>query len=83
MKGRRRQFFVVDHGARMDTTTGARPVNPPAPAPARTSWRPKPRVRPCLRCGRPRLSSSAADRLHPQCRPAGEQNDGERAGLVR
>jgi hypothetical protein len=55
---------------------------PPEPSRPRVSWQPAPKIPPCLRCGRPRLSSSASDRLHPKCRPAGELNDGEAAGLV-
>lgn len=45
--------------------------------------KPGAKVRPCLRCSRPRWSTSPSDRLHPKCRPAGELNDGEAAGLVR
>jgi hypothetical protein len=56
---------------------------PPEPSRPRVSWRPVPKVRPCLKCNKPRISSGAGDRLHPGCRPAGELNDGERAGLVR
>jgi hypothetical protein len=58
-----------------------------APSPARTrpreGWRPSPKIRQCLKCGRPRRSSSAADRFHAACRPDLGENDGERAGLVR
>jgi hypothetical protein len=53
-----------------------------ASTPPRESWRPGPKVRPCLVCNKPRLSSSPADRMHAGCRPTGE-NDGERAALVR
>ncbi len=49
----------------------------------REGWRPKSRVRPCLACNQPRISSSAADRFHKACRPDLGENDGERAGLVR
>lgn len=48
----------------------------------REGWRPQVRVRPCLVCNKPRISSSASDRMHAACRPTGE-NDGERAALVR
>lgn len=48
----------------------------------RETWRPGPKVRPCLKCGQPRISTAPSDRLHPKCRPAGELNDGEAAGLV-
>lgn len=64
---------------------GSAPAKSAAPSPARPreSWRPKPRVRPCLRCNKPRISTSPGDRLHPGCRPQGELNDGEAASLVR
>jgi hypothetical protein len=48
----------------------------------RESWRPRAKIRPCLVCNQPRLSTSPADRMHTGCRPSGE-NDGERAALVR
>jgi hypothetical protein len=68
----RRAFDMVAR-RQGETAAGVRPS---------PSWRPTPRVRPCLGCGRPRISTSASDRLHPKCRPAGEQNDGEAAVLV-
>jgi hypothetical protein len=52
------------------------------PTPPRAAWRPVPKVRPCLVCNKPRISTSPADRMHAGCRPSGE-NDGERAALVR
>jgi hypothetical protein len=48
----------------------------------REPWRPAPKVRPCLKCGQPRISTAASDRLHPKSRPAGELNDGEAAAFV-
>ena len=71
-------------------TTGRPRHAPRAPSDAdmgpstrpRETWRPGPKVRPCLKCGQPRLSTSASDRLHPKCRPAGEQNDGEAAAVL-
>lgn len=39
------------------------------------------KVRPCLGCGRPRWSTSPADRVHAACRREGEA-EGERGGLV-
>lgn len=39
---------------------GAAPASPPS-----ASWRPRtPRVRPCLVCNRPRISTSPADQMH-------------------
>lgn len=56
------------------------PVARPRPV---VTWRPRTgKVRPCPVCGIPRWSTSASDRLHPKCRPAGEQNDGEAAALL-
>jgi hypothetical protein len=52
------------------------------PARPRASWRPQAKIRPCIICNRPRISSSAADRFHAACRPDLGENDGERAGLV-
>jgi hypothetical protein len=52
------------------------------PTRPRETWRPAPKVRPCLKCRQPRLSTAANDRLHPKCRPAGEVNEGEAARLV-
>jgi hypothetical protein len=51
------------------------------PARPRASWRPPAKIRPCMICNRPRVSTSPADRMHATCRLTGE-NDGERAGLV-
>jgi hypothetical protein len=68
--------------------TRTRALPPPAaaderaPARPRQGWRPLPKIRECLRCGIPRISKSAGDRLHPKCRPTGEVNDGEAAALV-
>jgi len=56
-------------------------AGPATPRP-RATWRPVPKVRPCLRCNKPRISTGPSDRLHPKCRPAGELNDGEAAGLL-
>lgn len=58
-----------------------KPTTPPPTRPS-PSWRPRAKIRPCLGCGRPRISTSASDRLHPACRPAGELNDGEHGALV-
>ena len=52
-----------------------------ASARPREGWRPPARVRPCLKCGRPRISSSTADRLHDKCRAHGP-NEGDTAALV-
>jgi hypothetical protein len=52
----------------------------PASTRQRQGWRPRARVRPCLACGRPRISSSPADRFHKACRPDLGENEGERAG---
>ena len=62
----------------MKATPEARP-----PARPRASWRPVPRVRPCLKCNKPRLSSSASDRFHAACRPDLGENDGERGAILR
>src|SRR5687767_12838021 len=74
----RRADIVVDSRDR-----DPRLAAPHAPAPRRTAatspttptvrtWRKKgARVRPCLRCGRPRWSSSPSDRFHPKCKPDG------------
>ena len=48
----------------------------------RASWRQLPKVRPCLGCGRPRLSRGASDRLHAQCRQGQGENDGERGAVL-
>jgi hypothetical protein len=51
------------------------------PVRLRASWRLQAKIRPCMICNRPRVSTSPADRMHAGCRPAGE-NEGERAGLM-
>jgi hypothetical protein len=56
--------------------------DPRPPARPRETWRPRAKIRPCLICNKPRISSSASDRMHAGCRPTGE-NEGERAALVR
>jgi hypothetical protein len=60
----------------------AAPAVDAPPARPRASWKPRPKIRACLRCGVPRISRSAGDRVHAKCRPAGEQNDGERASIL-
>ena len=47
----------------------------------RESWRPRAKIRPCLVCNKPRISTSAEDRIHPGCRREGEA-EGEPAGLL-
>jgi hypothetical protein len=64
------------------TSVGVPQLSKSQAAGPRESWRPLPKVRPCLCCGRPRISTSASDRLHPKGRPAGELNEGEAAALV-
>lgn len=96
MKGRPRRYWVVDDddGSRIEVLPVPQQRTdmgqPPTPVQKRRASaapvvlirrKPGSKVRPCLRCGRPRWSTSAADRLHPKCRPAGG-NDGERAALV-
>jgi hypothetical protein len=72
----------MNNGERYEPRPATR-ANGGTPTRPRETWRPGPKVRPCLKCGQPRISASASDRLHPKCRPAGELNDGERAALVR
>ena len=54
---------------------------PRPPVRPRESWRPAPKVRPCLVCNKPRISAGPGDRLHDKCRGDGP-NDGEAAALV-
>ena len=65
VKGRR--VFFQDHAV---AAMAPRPVTP-AKAAVVTRRR-KGKVRPCLRCGRPRWSASPGDRFHAKCRPQGE-----------
>jgi hypothetical protein len=69
---RQRRELRTPASADVRTTT---PAEKPRP---RATWRPVPKVRPCLVCNKPRISTGAQDRVHPACRP-----EGERAGLVR
>ena len=72
MKGDgRRAVTVVDLQGTLEPSRPREAARPrPAPEPMKTRRQPGAKVRPCLGCGRPRWSTSPADRLHARCRVA-------------